>query len=278
MLCLSPFSSPVALPFPHPALSCSTMLRSWTAFQPCWNWAPVWSALSLWQGSTMLWGCLEPQEGQSVQMMVWILALVQRVVAAPPGAKSSTHPQQTVKAGRSIVQDWSVARACFLGPTPSWSPQVSPPAMTLSTSHTCLALLHLYTRTASACLLMWPHRSKSEGECWGWKENWWSVPMWWRDVGVVWLSRGTLWKPTRLIRYKAHHRHDARSGSEYDSDLNSKPWLSLTYPLKRSGSFLHDCFSEWSETYRSHLLTTLITWRNRPPQYSCIQYQHLLIW
>lgn len=212
------------------APSCSTMLRSRAAFRPCWNWAPVRSALSLWQGTTMPWGYLEPQEGQSVQMMVWVLAWARCVVAAPPGTKSFTRPQWTVKAGRSIVQDWLEGQTCFLGPTPSWSPRVSRPAMTPSTSHTRPATRHLYTRTASASLLMWPHLSKLEGECWGWMAIWRSVPMWWRGVGVAWLSRGTLWKPTRLIRYKAHHRHDARSGSEYDAVQILNPGsLSLTH-------------------------------------------------
>lgn len=208
---------------------CSTMLRSRAAFSPCWNWAPLQSALSLWQGTTMLWDYLEPQWGRSVQWLVW--ALGQCAVAAPQGTTSFPRPQWTVRTGRSIAQDWPEARACFQSPTPSWSPKVSRPAMTPSTSHTCLAKLLFYIQTVLACLLMLGQRLKLEGECWGWMEIWRSVPMWSRDAGVAWSSRRTSSKPTRLIKFKAHLRHDARSGSEYEADINTEPWLapSSTY-------------------------------------------------
>lgn len=218
------------------------MLRPQAAFPPCWNWAPVRSALSLWQGTTMLWGYLDPQRGRSVQ---W-------GVAAPPGTRYFPHPQRIVRTGRSIVQDWPEGRASFLSPTPSWSPKVSQPAMTPSTSHTCRAMPPLWIQTVSVCPLMWPRLLKLEGECWGWMEIWRSVPMWSRDVGVAWSSRGTLSKPTRLIRFKAHHRHDARSGSEYDADITTASLFFLYLIIVYMTSFLQGCFSETgcSEKYR----------------------------
>lgn len=203
----------LSTPFPF----CSTMLRSRAVFPSCWNWAPVRPALSLWQGTTMLWGDLEPQRGQSVQWLVW--AWGRCVEAAAPDITSFLRPQRTVRVGRSIVQDWLEGRAYFLSPTPLWSPKVSQLAMTPSTSHTCLATVPLYIQTASASLLMWPRLLKLEGECWGRKEIWRLVPMWSRDVEVAWSSRETSSKPIRLIRFTAHRRHDARSGSEYDADV-----------------------------------------------------------
>lgn len=203
------------------------MLRSPAATPPCWNWGPVRSALSLWQGTTMPWGHQEAQEDRGVQGAAW--AWERSVAAAPPGTTSSTHPQRSVRAGRSIAQDWLVDQACFTGPAPTWSLIACPPAMTPSTSHTHLAMLHLYVKTASAYLWTWARLSKVEGECWGWMETWQSVPMWSRDVEAAWSSRGTLSKPTRRTRYRAHHRHAARSGSEYETDINTEHCLSLTH-------------------------------------------------
>lgn len=202
-----------SLPCPY----CSTMLRSWAAFPPCWNWAPVRSALSLWQGTTMLWGDLEPQQGRSVQRLVW--AWGRCVEAAPPDILLLLRPRRTTRAGRSIVQDWPEGRASFLSPVPAWRPKVSQQAMTPSTSHTCPATLPLCIPTASASLLMWRRLLKLEGECWGRMEIWQLVPMWSRDVEAAWSSRETLSKPIRLIRFRAHLRHDARSGSEYDANI-----------------------------------------------------------
>lgn len=199
--------------------SSSTMLRMQVAFPPCWNWAPVRSALSLWQGTTMLWGYLEPHKDQSLQWLVWIWAWGRCVIAAPPDTTSSTRPQWTVRAGRSIVQDSPECPACILSPTLSWSPKASRPATMPSTSHTCPAMLPLCTQTVWVYLLTWLRPLTLAEGCWGWMEIWQSAPMWWRDEGVAWLSRGTLSKPIKLIRYTAHHRHDARSGSEYKSDI-----------------------------------------------------------
>lgn len=188
------------------------MLRSRGASPPCWKWAPVRLALSLWQGTTML----EAQEGLTIQRVVWLWG--QCVVAAPPGTTSSAHPQRTARAGRSIAQDWVEGQSCILNPTPSWSPKASQPAMTPSTSHTCLATLLLYTQTASVSPLMWFPLLRLESGCLGWTEIWQSVLMWSRDVGVDWLSRETLLKPTKPIRFRAHLRRDARSGSKYKAD------------------------------------------------------------
>lgn len=201
-----------------PSPYCSTMLRSWAAFPSCWNWAPVRSALSLWQGTTMLWDDLEPQQGQNVQRLIW--AWGRYVEAAPPDIMLFLRPWRTMRAGKSIVQDWLEGRASFLSPIPAWRPKVSQPAMTPSTSHTRPATLPRCIQTVSASLLMWPRLLKLEGECWGQMEIWRLVPMWWRDVEAAWSSRETLSKPIRLIRFTAHLRHDARSGSEYDADIH----------------------------------------------------------
>lgn len=198
---------------------CSTMLRSQAVFPPCWNWAPVRSALSLWQGTTMLWGYLEPQQDQSFQWKVWVLPWRQCVVAAPPGTTSFTRPQWTVRAGKSIVQDWLEIPACTPSPTLSWSPKVCQPATIPCTSQMCLNMLPLSIQTDWASLWMWPWLLTLGGAWWEQMEIWQSAPMLSRDAEVAWLSRGTLSKPTRLIRYTVHHRHDERSGSEYNVKL-----------------------------------------------------------
>lgn len=252
------------------------MLRSRLAFPPCWNWAPVRSALSLWQGTIMLWGYLEPQEGQIVQWVVWVWGLC--VTAAPPGTMSSTRPQRTVRVGRSTVQDLSESPACILSPTLSWSRKVSQPATTPSTSRTCQSMLPLFTQAAWASLLMWPQLLTSEGGCWGWMEIWWSAPMWSRDVGEAWSSRGTLSKRTRLIRYTAHHRHDARSGSEYDANINKNPGLcSLSFTLLITQGFILNILyisSKFSLGLFFPDLHVLIVWRNS----TAIQLHTIICW
>lgn len=191
----------------------STMVSYRAVLSPCWNWALARSALSLWQQTTMLWGGQELQRGRRVQRFVW--AWGRCAAAAPPDIISCLRPKQTVKLGRSIERDWPEAQAYYPRRTPLWSPRVCQPATTPSTSHTCPATLPLHIRTASASLLMWPQLLKLEEGCWGWMETWRSVQMWWRGVVAAWLSRGTSWKPIRLIRSTAHHRLDVRSGSEY---------------------------------------------------------------
>lgn len=141
---------------------------------------------------------------------------------------SVPRPQQTMRVGRSIAQDWLKVLVYFRSPSHLWSPRVSQLVMTPSTSPTCLGTPPLYIQTVSASLSRWPRLLKLEGECWREMEIWQLVPVWSRDVGVAWSSRGTSSKPIRLIRFTAHPRHDARSGSEYDDGLNAQSWFSLS--------------------------------------------------
>lgn len=165
----------VSFPPPHhflstPFPSCSTMLRSWADFPSCWKWAPVQWALSLWQGTTMLWANTEPQQRRSVQLLVW--ARGRCVEEAPQDITSFNHCQPTTRAGRSIVQDWLEGPVHFLTRTLSWSPRVSQPAMTPSISHTCLATPLLCIQTVLGCLSMWPRLLMLEGGCLVWMEIW----------------------------------------------------------------------------------------------------------